>query len=247
MAALLQGNASTAIVAAREQLGAPIAAAGARKPYGRVYDSITHLHILHELEVVYQAGADTFTELTEVLSSRLRAASPAFRTRESILNMRRTALRMRCASASATFRHTIANEHSNIIGHQALLGPMWLESAKIARNAGHGQTAYSAVLRADQLNAPSTYLQSAKLKHADHHQDQRAIQDLSTVIAPYERTFASQTAGSSNRPLAHAELSVAKVRHRSEWQEARTDSGHRHLCSSRAGRRSRVATTSTSV
>lgn len=100
MSALLDGNADSAIASARNQLGAPLAAAGDRVPYGRVYESVVNLHVLHELELVYKAGADTFDALTTTLRSRLDAASPAFRTRESILNMQRTALRMRCALIS---------------------------------------------------------------------------------------------------------------------------------------------------
>lgn len=103
--------------------------------------------------------------------------------------------------------------YSNIIGHEALLGPMWLETAKIARKAGHGQTAYSAVLRAAQLNAPMTFLQSAKLKH-DDQQDQRAIQELGVLFARYADRNGdfdhSQPAPPNSLPISKAALLCAR-------------------------------------
>lgn len=40
---------------------------------------------------------------------------------------------------------------------------LWVETAKIARKAGHVQTAYSSVLQASELRAPMAFLQRAKL------------------------------------------------------------------------------------
>jgi serine/threonine-protein kinase ATR len=106
--ALRTGNTdafSTALHAARSELGTPILAAG-RNSYRRVYDAVVQLHVLHELETIANstrtlaATQQTFpsTELNEFLAARLHSSSPSFRTRETILNMRRTAFRLRSAA-----------------------------------------------------------------------------------------------------------------------------------------------------
>ena len=88
---------SRAFSDAREQLGSPIVAAG-RESYRRVYDSVVHLHILHELEAIYRERlvhpSEISDKLTKRLASRLESTSPAFRAREPVLNMRRTAFRL---------------------------------------------------------------------------------------------------------------------------------------------------------
>lgn len=76
--------------AAREQLGSPIVAAG-KESYRRVYDSVIHLHILHELEMIRATSRSTREDLARALAVRLQSTSPTFRAREPILNMRRTA------------------------------------------------------------------------------------------------------------------------------------------------------------
>lgn len=79
---------------AREQLGGPIVAAG-RESYRRVYDSVVHLQILHELQLIrnsHQNAARVDRKaLSRSLAARLESTSPTFRAREPILNMRRTA------------------------------------------------------------------------------------------------------------------------------------------------------------
>ena len=46
------------------------------------------------------------------------------------------------------------------------VGRSWLATAKIARKAGQWQTAYSAMLQAEQNKAPYSFLESAKLMKA---------------------------------------------------------------------------------
>lgn len=79
---------------AREQLGGPIVAAG-RESYRRVYDSVIHLQILHELQLIRGSNLNpptvNFETLGRSLAARLESTSPTFRAREPILNMRRTA------------------------------------------------------------------------------------------------------------------------------------------------------------
>lgn len=85
--------------AARYTLGSPITAAG-EKGYRRSYDAVLHLHLTHELELICNATSsgtnsrhrrEALARLSQVLSSRLDATLPTFRTREPILSMRRTA------------------------------------------------------------------------------------------------------------------------------------------------------------
>lgn len=76
---------------ARQQLGAPIVAAG-KESYRNVYDSVVHLHILHELQAVSSLQDSATPEFTKTLLARLESTSPTFRAREPILNMQRTVL-----------------------------------------------------------------------------------------------------------------------------------------------------------
>lgn len=57
------------------------------------------------------------------------------------------------------------------------LGRSWLASAKIARKAGQWQTAYSAMLQAQQNKARFTFMESAKLVKV-MGEPLRAIQEL---------------------------------------------------------------------
>lgn len=61
------------------------------------------------------------------------------------------------------------------------VGLAWLESAKIARKARHWQTAYSAVLQAQECQAPYTFFQSAKLVKASG-EPLRALYDLDNAL-----------------------------------------------------------------
>lgn len=87
---------------AREQLGSEIVAAG-QESYRRVYDAVTNLHILNELELIHQhfylpenesEAARKKDALQDRLDGRLNALSPAFRIQEQVLSMRRTAFRL---------------------------------------------------------------------------------------------------------------------------------------------------------
>lgn len=61
------------------------------------------------------------------------------------------------------------------------IGRAWLASSKIARKAGHWQTAYSAVLQARQWEAPYSYVQSCKLIRASG-EALRALQELDNAL-----------------------------------------------------------------
>ncbi|EMD40504.1 hypothetical protein CERSUDRAFT_44292 [Gelatoporia subvermispora B] len=174
--ALRTGDASAiseSLAAARKTLGGPVVASGA-KGYRRSYDSVLDLHLLHELEIIEKTASfcsglghspergEIYQRLSHRLDARLDSTFPAFRTREPILSMRRTAFALSRAGDD-NFRLAI--------------GQSWLASAKIARKAGYWQTAYSAVLQGRQSNAPFSFMESAKLiKASGEHL--RALQDL---------------------------------------------------------------------
>ena len=61
------------------------------------------------------------------------------------------------------------------------IGRAWLDSAKIARKAGHWQTAYSAILQAQECRSPLTYFQSAKLVKASG-EPLRALYELENAL-----------------------------------------------------------------
>lgn len=57
------------------------------------------------------------------------------------------------------------------------IGKIWLASAKIARKASQWQTAYSAMLQAQQSNARFSFIESAKLIKATN-EPLRALKEL---------------------------------------------------------------------
>lgn len=164
---------SAALSLARSVLGAPITAAGI-KGYRRSYDAVLDLHLTHELEVIHSATSilpsspqnhkrrEVLQELSQILSARLDATLPTFRSREPVLSMRRTAFAL-----SPDPGHTLTKE----------IGRSWLASAKIARKAGQWQTAYSAVLQAQQSKERFSFMESAKLVKATG-EPLRALQEL---------------------------------------------------------------------
>ncbi|KAI0340807.1 hypothetical protein BDW22DRAFT_1397789 [Trametopsis cervina] len=157
---------------ARRRLGAPIIAAGSRG-YRRSYEAVLDLHLLHELRVIYDhvvspsSARRTLTQLDKRLSARLESTQPSFRFREPIISIRRTALALRAAARSEL---------------KPYVGQSWLLSAKLARKAGYIQTAYSAVLQAQQLNAPFSYMESAKLTRVSG-EPLRALRELDNSLS----------------------------------------------------------------
>ncbi|TRM67831.1 hypothetical protein BD626DRAFT_449908 [Schizophyllum amplum] len=160
---------NAALEAARAALGRSVVAAGVTG-YRRSYESTLDLHMTRELELIYRTSKENdstrrrqhMQNLTSELSSRLDSTLPAFRIREPILSMRRAAFSM-------------GSKHSAMIGDQ--IGRLWLSSAKIARKAGQWQTAYSALLQAQQNKAPYSFIESAKYVKATGD-PLRALQEL---------------------------------------------------------------------
>lgn len=77
-------------------------------------------------------------------------------------------------------------------------GMAWLTTSKIARKAGHVQTAYSAILQAMSLHAPFTFVQQAKLMRANG-QPLKALSELENIL-PTLRTD-SAVVGLSGHPI----------------------------------------------
>ncbi|CBQ70513.1 related to serine-protein kinase atr [Sporisorium reilianum SRZ2] len=164
------------LVQARQDLGKPLVAAG-KASYPAVYGSVLHLHMLQELEMIRsharthagdRVGAltraiasDTVSNLNRSLAARLNATLPSFRTQEPLLSLRRTAFAALPSSLGT------GNE----------VGEAWIATAKIARRAGHMQTAYSATLQATQNQATFAFVQRVKLL-AKEEQTHAAIRDL---------------------------------------------------------------------
>ncbi|EJD53664.1 hypothetical protein AURDEDRAFT_53550 [Auricularia subglabra TFB-10046 SS5] len=162
-----------ALASSRLHLGAPVTGGG-RGSYRRSYDAVMNLHVVHELELIqeefrggraYEPSSQVLPELTR----RFDAVLPTFRTHESLLNMRRTAFGLRCAPES--FARAI--------------GKSWLLSARIARKAGHYQTAYSALLQASQNGAAFAFIQNCKLTK-DNGDAIKALNELTAELAKYK-------------------------------------------------------------
>lgn len=173
---------------AYRQLGKPILAAG-RNSYAQVYESVLQLHTLHELELIYQQATSPRREpqrwhdLQQSLQARLESTLPSFRVREPLLSVRRTAF--------STCRESGA--HLEPIW-RAEVADTWISTCKIARKAGHSQTAYSAVLQASVSGAPFAFVQRAKLL-ASNDQPHAAIQELNNALLSMQAAFSASLHG----------------------------------------------------
>ncbi|KAK2465988.1 hypothetical protein APHAL10511_001629 [Amanita phalloides] len=171
---------SEALQIARTILGAPIVAAGVTG-YRRAYDAVLNLHQMHELEKIYDVIAafptgsqprsqlqrrEILGKLSLNLTARLDATLPTFRTREPILSMRRTAFAL-----TPLPKHMLAREVSR----------SWIASAKIARKANQWQTAYSAMLQAQQGGLDLSFVESAKLVKA-RGESLQALRELENAM-----------------------------------------------------------------
>ncbi|WVR00045.1 hypothetical protein IAU59_007187 [Kwoniella sp. CBS 9459] len=152
------------------------------KQYGSVYEPLLQLHLLREIEMIHatKKGIDatplgpnrhaliqSATQgLTASLDARFAFTSPAFRVREAILSIRRTAYGL-----------------INTPQLKIAIGDTWILSSKIARKAGYEQTAYSAVLQAKEADAPFAFIQQAKLLRA-HGGVYKALTDMDNALKP---------------------------------------------------------------
>ncbi|KAK0560483.1 hypothetical protein OC844_003736 [Tilletia horrida] len=159
-----------AVQEARDLVGKPIFSAGSGG-YPQIVDSVTQLHMLHELEMIQAIpksagqGSGQVIDLLTSLRSRLQSSAPSFRTREALLSLRRSAFGVR----------------GDIPDLVAEVGRCWTTTSKIARKAGHTQTAYSAVLQAIREDSPFAFVQNAKLL-ASNGEVQHALREVETTL-----------------------------------------------------------------
>ncbi|KAF7789400.1 hypothetical protein EIP86_000344 [Pleurotus ostreatoroseus] len=200
---------------AKQALGSPIAAVDSQG-YRRYYESVLNLHMIHELDIIYQeAMANPLSphdqqvrieRLQHRLSSRLESTLPSFRVREPILSIRRTALELSLRKADTP-------------QVKATIGQAWLLSAKLARKAGYWHTAYSAVLQAQHGTPVFAVTESAKLVKASG-EPLRALQELDN--------FYNVTKAGVQRTAEDQKLRVAKafiLRARWMFQSDRYEAG----------------------
>ena len=83
-----------------------------------------------------------------------------------------------------------------------VIGLTWLDSSKIARKAGHWQTAYSAMLQAQRRAAPYWFLESAKLTKATG-EPLRALQELEHALRSSSQTDDQESRKSKAKVIPH--------------------------------------------
>uniref|UniRef100_A0A665WVB9 Serine/threonine-protein kinase ATR n=1 Tax=Echeneis naucrates TaxID=173247 RepID=A0A665WVB9_ECHNA len=120
--------------------------------YQRGYEYIVRLHMLSELEHAFtelqkltEDSAGSPTQLPPHWSDRLEMTQNSFRAKEPILALRRALLSLGSQS-----------------GCQELVGECWLQSARVARKAGHHQTAFNALLNAENTHLAELLTEKAK-------------------------------------------------------------------------------------
>ncbi|KAH9002229.1 hypothetical protein EDB86DRAFT_3063350 [Lactarius hatsudake] len=191
-----------ALARARMTLGNPIAASGGRE-YRHTYEAVLNLHLVHEVELIHRFSSEqvqmstarrvsAHDELTKTLNTRLNSTLPSFRTLEPILSVRRTA-----------YGISLTGE----------IGRSWLISAKIARKAGHWQTAYSAILQAQESRTTFSLMQKVRLLRATG-EPLRALQELTHYL---------QTTRVQDNPLDSDVIEITEDESEVKQQKARAE------------------------
>uniref|UniRef100_A0A8C4H2C7 Serine/threonine-protein kinase ATR n=1 Tax=Dicentrarchus labrax TaxID=13489 RepID=A0A8C4H2C7_DICLA len=117
--------------------------------YQRGYEYIVRLHMLSELEHTFtelqnqrECSTPSLSQQPPHWSDRLEMTQNSFRAKEPILALRR-----------ALF---------SLGPHKELVGECWLQSARVARKAGHHQTAFNALLNAENAHLAELVTEKAK-------------------------------------------------------------------------------------
>nr|XP_061780459.1 serine/threonine-protein kinase ATR-like [Nerophis lumbriciformis] len=118
--------------------------------YQRGYEYIVRLHMLSELEHTFTelqetGSAPSLRQLPSHWSDRLEMTQKSFRAKEPVLALRRALLSLQSQPTS-----------------QELVGECWLQSARVARKAGHHQTAFNALLNAESSHLAELVTEKAK-------------------------------------------------------------------------------------
>nr|XP_057946886.1 serine/threonine-protein kinase ATR isoform X2 [Doryrhamphus excisus] len=120
--------------------------------YQRGYEYIVRLHMLSEMEHTFtelqkqeEGSAPSLRQLLSHWADRLEMTQKSFRAKEPILALRRALLSLQSKPTS----------------HE-LVGECWLQSARVARKAGHHQTAFNALLNAENTHLAELVTEKAK-------------------------------------------------------------------------------------
>ncbi|XP_060241479.1 serine/threonine-protein kinase ATR [Meriones unguiculatus] len=133
-----------------EQIVPLSAASFERGSYQRGYEFIVRLHMLCELEhsikpLFHKSPGDSCNEDSLNWAARLEMTQNSYRAKEPILALRRALLSL--------------NKRPD---YNEMVGECWLQSARVARKAGHHQTAYNALLNAGESRLAELYVERAK-------------------------------------------------------------------------------------
>ncbi|XP_044288721.1 serine/threonine-protein kinase ATR isoform X2 [Varanus komodoensis] len=132
-----------------EQIVPLSAASFERGSYQRGYEYIIRLHMLCELEhsvgPILQQSDSNWAKDSLNWHARIEMTQNSYRAKEPILALRRALLSL-----------TKRKDYSE------LMGECWLQSARVARKAGHHQTAYNALLNAGESKLSELYVERAK-------------------------------------------------------------------------------------
>ncbi|XP_014458350.1 serine/threonine-protein kinase ATR isoform X2 [Alligator mississippiensis] len=132
-----------------EQIVPLSAASFERGSYQRGYEHIIRLHMLCELEhcigPLFQQSDGDHGKDSLNWCARIEMTQNSFRAKEPILALRRALLSL------------IKRQD-----YSELVGECWLQSARVARKAGHHQTAYNALLNAGESTLSELYIERAK-------------------------------------------------------------------------------------
>ncbi|TRY93692.1 hypothetical protein DNTS_029400 [Danionella cerebrum] len=114
--------------------------------YQRGYEYIVRLHMLCELEHAFtEAGGSKKPEPNLHWDARLLMTQNSFRAKEPILALRRALLNLSMGSLC-----------------EEQVGECWLQSARVARRAGHHQTAFNALLNIENSHLSNLFIEKAK-------------------------------------------------------------------------------------
>ncbi|XP_029885145.1 serine/threonine-protein kinase ATR isoform X1 [Aquila chrysaetos chrysaetos] len=132
-----------------EQIVPLSAASFERGSYQRGYEHIIRLHMLCELEhsigPMFQQPDGDHSRDSLNWCARIEMTQNSYRAKEPILALRRALLSL-----------------SKSQDYSELVGQCWLQSARVARKAGHHQTAYNALLNAGESTLSELYIERAK-------------------------------------------------------------------------------------
>ncbi|KAM8952244.1 serine/threonine-protein kinase ATR isoform 2-T2 [Pelodytes ibericus] len=156
-----------------EQIVPLSAASFERGSYQRGYEYIARLHMLCELEhgvkMLLQDSASDPTKDSLNWPARLEMTQNSYRAREPILALRRALLTI--------------NKRPN---YTDMIGECWLQSARVARKAGHHQAAYNALLNAGESRLSELNVERAKWlwSKGDVHQALIVLQKGEELFLP---------------------------------------------------------------